>query len=938
MASWVAPFGLSVLALIAASSCFLGARRAPVRDGDHRDSIAWSLCGLAIVAWTTGHVLWVTEMAFGRTFVDWPLGETSYALGALLLAGAMVTLARGRLDRRAWVRLLLDGSLVAGSSFVLAWTVVLGPVMSESQAGLVVIAPALAYPVCDLVLLGIAIALWRRSPARRRGPATFILLSLVVKSGAEMAYAVVAFDGSYRPGGLIDAAWAGACLLLAAAPWAGETTALATYRPRVLSVTEAVTPYAVTACCALAVVVDGIVRHGPDRTGLVATGLVVVILVLRQAVALLDNVALSREIADREDHYRSLVQSSNDVIMIIDGDGHVRYVSPALERVYGYSSDEMIGVRVGELVHPGDRRALSESLRRLTPERPELLRLQCRIKAADGSWRHTESAVSHHDGGFIINGRDVSERVELQEKLAHFAYHDVLTGLPNRALFSERIARALDGPLPPSGARQLAVLFLDLDGFKAVNDSSGHAAGDQLLVQAAHRLSRVCRPGDTVARFGGDEFAVLLERDVSEDIAFDVGSRMVAALAEPYRIGAHEVVVAASIGIAFAGPGHGADEIMRNADLAMYRAKSQGKGQVQVYEHGMHADAVARIELDNRLRRALHERQLTLLYQPVVDLVTGKVTGAEALIRWHSGDGELLTPAELIAYAEDTGLIVPLGRWVIEEAVAQSARWRAAGTPLNVAVNLSARQVATPGLVEAIKGALREAGLPPETLMLEITESVLIDDVEGTIERLELLRGLGVRLAIDDFGTGYSSLAYLRRLPVDVLKIDRTFIHGLGRHSDVTSLTRTIVRLGRDLGLTLVAEGVERGEQVAQLRAMGCHRAQGFYFSGPLEPAAVTEILARGAFQVRALPASGHGSTASLHVLASEARAEAAGSALSAMPRQPVQGPDSAAAVNGTAGGRVTRLRGRRSGGNGTPRVPLPEPSGPDDETSVPPC
>jgi diguanylate cyclase (GGDEF)-like protein/PAS domain S-box-containing protein len=840
---------LAALALGAVVSCLLAAARG--LRGDERARRTWRLAGFAILAWLIGDVLWVSE-ELQLFHIGAPVGEVSYSVGVLMLAAVVMRLARGRVSGRAWLQLLLDGALVAGSCFVLAWTLLLGDAVAQSDKSGEVIVAAAAFPVFDLLLFGMVIGLWRRSPVGARAPATLVLLSLAVKSAGDVGYALVAVDGDYHPGGPVDAAWVLSCVILAAAPWVGRSDLLGTYQPRAFSITEAVVPAAVTAACAVAVVIDSLVGTQPDTVALASTGVVVVVLVARQAVTLVDNMMLSRELAAREDHYRSLVQSSNDVIMITDAEGVVRYVSPAMERVYGYAPRDVVDYRVSRLIHPLDQAAVVDSLQRFQTDSTELLRLECRIRAADGTWRHTESAVSHHDDGFIVNGRDVSERVELQEKLAHYAYHDVLTGLPNRALFSERTVRALASPRAAGERRELAVLFLDLDGFKAVNDSSGHAAGDQLLVEAARRLTHACRPGDTVARFGGDEFAVLLDRDVTPETAVEVGRRMVAALSEPYHVGEREASVGASTGIAFANPDAttSADELMRNADLAMYRAKAQGKGQVQVYEPGMHADAVARIELDNQLRRALLERQLTLLYQPVVSLRSGEVVGVEALIRWHVGDGELMTPAELIAYAEDSGRIVPLGRWVIEEAVRQAAAWRRAGEPLNVAVNLSARQIATPGLVEAIKAALHESDLPPQSLTLEITESVLIDDVEGTIERLEILRGLGLRLAIDDFGTGYSSLAYLRRLPVDVLKIDRSFVSGLGLHDDVTSLTRTIVRMGRDLGLTLVAEGVETVDQMEQLQAMGCHRAQGFYFSGPLDPDDVVQVVARGPFMV----------------------------------------------------------------------------------------
>jgi diguanylate cyclase (GGDEF)-like protein/PAS domain S-box-containing protein len=890
---------LAAVAFAASVSCLIAARRPGMRY-DGRAQRTWTLAGLAILAWLIGDVFWVMDIySLDGFHVDAPVGEVSYAVGALLMAAVVVGLARGRVAGKAWLQLLLDGSLVAGSCFVLAWTWLLGAAAEDSEKPEIIVVAAVTFPIFDLLLFGLVIGLWRRSPAGARAPATLVLLSLALKSGTDIAYAFVAVSGDYKPGGLIDAGWVLSCVVLAAAPWAGRSDLLGTHEPRAFSVAEAVVPAVVTAGCAMAVVADAALgSRGPNEVALVVTGVVVVVLVARQAMTLVENVMLSRELADREDHYRSLVQSSNDVIMIMDSDGVVRYVSPAVERVYGYATDSVVGHRVTRLVHPHDQDGVVDRLRRFLVDDTALLRLQCRVRAADGTWRHTESAVSHHDDGFILNGRDVSERVELQEKLARYAYHDVLTGLPNRALFSERIALALEAPALGEEPRELAVLFLDLDGFKAVNDSSGHAAGDQLLIAAARRLTRACRPGDTVARFGGDEFAVLLDRDGTAPAAVEIGRRMVAALAEPYQLGETEVAIAASIGIAFATPGAGADELMRNADLAMYRAKSQGKGQVQVYEPGMHADAVARLELDNRLRRALLERQLTLLYQPVVDLQTGVVSGVEALIRWHAGDGQLLTPAELIAYAEDSGRIVPLGRWVIEEAVRQAAEWQRAGSPLSVAVNLSARQISTPGLFEAIQGALLDSGLLPQSLTLEITESVLIEDVEGTIERLELLRGLGVRLAIDDFGTGYSSLAYLRRLPVDVLKIDRSFVSGLGLHHDVTSLTRTIVRLGRDLGLVLVAEGVETVEQMNQLRGMGCHRAQGFYFSGPLDVATLQEVVGRGPFRVEGLEAVPAVASAGVTVVdLADARKRLANAPL---PREPMSGetcPDGETAV-----------------------------------------
>jgi diguanylate cyclase (GGDEF)-like protein len=391
------------------------------------------------------------------------------------------------------------------------------------------------------------------------------------------------------------------------------------------------------------------------------------------------------------------------------------------------------------------------------------------------------------------------------------------------------------------------VLFLDLDGFKAVNDSAGHAVGDELLQQCSQRLRATLRTGDTVARLGGDEFAALLDDSTMSGGALEVGQRVLAALAEPFHIGGRSVVVGASVGIAFGSPDSDADELLRNADLAMYRAKSAGKGRIEVFASEMHEELVRRVEVEADVRRGLAAEQFFLAYQPVVDLQTGRVVEVEALLRWQHPERGLVSPAEFIGVAEEAGLIVPMGRFALQEACRQLARWRRAGHQLGIAVNLSARQIQAPGLVDTVAAALRAHGLPASALTLEITENVLVEHDERTIAKIELLRELGVRLAIDDFGTGYSSLAYLRRFPVEVLKVDRSFVSGVGPAGELDTLTSTIVRLGRELGLTLVAEGIEESSQLEGLLAMGCHRGQGYLFSRPTTPEAIGMLLREGA-------------------------------------------------------------------------------------------
>jgi diguanylate cyclase (GGDEF)-like protein len=453
--------------------------------------------------------------------------------------------------------------------------------------------------------------------------------------------------------------------------------------------------------------------------------------------------------------------------------------------------------------------------------------------------------------GLVLNTRDISERKELQDQLVHEAYHDALTQLANRALFRERIGDALRKRTPE---HDVTVLFLDLDGFKEVNDSLGHLAGDQLLVQVADRLRGSVRDGDVVARFGGDEFAVLVESPAGADDAESVARRIVEVLAEPFASETRDIHVQASIGLAGADllgdiETDGAEQLMRNADLAMYRAKSSGGNCYVMYDPAMLSGLVERLELEAALRLALERDELQLHYQPTVDLATNEVIGFEALARWLHPERGMIQPIDFIPIAEATGLIVPLGRWVLREACRQAVEWSTgdAARPVKMAVNVSVRQFDRTDLAEVVAGILAETGMPAGQLCLEMTESVLMTDTDDNLEQLVRLKALGVTLAIDDFGTGYSSLAYLRRFPVDTLKIDRSFVERLGALTDDTALADTIVQLGKSLGMATVAEGIEEFGQLAALREMGCHFAQGYYFSRPVPAAEAGRLLHEGA-------------------------------------------------------------------------------------------
>jgi diguanylate cyclase (GGDEF)-like protein/PAS domain S-box-containing protein len=565
----------------------------------------------------------------------------------------------------------------------------------------------------------------------------------------------------------------------------------------------------------------------------------------------LEGASLAEDLHRRqsEARFRSLVAHSSDLITVLNADGIVTYQSPSIERVLGYRVDEVEGRRFDWLISEQDRSRLEQLTATEGSGATEAHTIECSLTHRDGTSlrfeiQHTDLLHDEHVHGVVLNSRDVSERKAFEDQLQHQAFHDPVTNLANRALFSDRVEHAL--VRAQRGFADIAVLFIDLDDFKTVNDSLGHAAGDLVLQEVGRRLKLAVRPTDTVARFGGDEFAVLLDGVADSSESADAASRILRALESPLEIDGKQVSPRASMGIYLVdrqSEAPEAAELLRNADVAMYMAKRDSKGSYRVFEPTMHERVVERLELRSDLQHALSLDQLDLHYQPVVRLAGRDILGVEALIRWNHPTRGTIPPIQFIPVAEETGLIIPMGRWILETACRQAVELQERfprSEPLTMSVNLSVRQLQSETLIGDVRKALAVTGLSASSLVLEITESLMLSDTDFAMQQLHELKALGIRLAMDDFGTGYSSLSYLSRFPVDILKMDRSFVGS----ADNETLTSAIIALGASLSLEVVAEGIELPEQANSLEELGCELGQGYLFAKPMTSAALSDFLA----------------------------------------------------------------------------------------------
>ncbi len=579
---------------------------------------------------------------------------------------------------------------------------------------------------------------------------------------------------------------------------------------------------------------------------------------------------IRRQLAERDQLFKLVSENAADMIALVDREGRRLYNSPSYEKILGYSPAELRATSSIEQIHPDDRPRVAKAAEKASRS-GQGERVEYRMRHKDGSWRTLEStacAIRNAKGEtdrLVIVNRDITERKRAEEMLAHNAFHDGLTNLPNRALFMDRLQHALTFSKRDPNYK-FAVLLIDVDEFKIINDSLGHTAGDEVLIQIGQRLkdsvrradavlrSRMSevpgRPGnvDTLARLGGDEFTILLENIRDPIEAVRVAERVQAELAAPFVVNQEQIVISASIGIASSTSPHThAEDLVRDADIAMYRAKRAGKARCEVSDPAMHANALKRLRLETDLRKALDQGEFRVHYQPIVSLQSGRITGFEALTRWQRPEG-LLVPIEFIGVAEEIGLIVPMNRQLLREACQNLQSWQSefpSSPPLTMSVNVSSREFAQPDLASEIGKCLEQTGVDPGCLELEIIETIAMGDAEESGHVLRQLKALGVRLSIDDFGTGYSSLSRLRRIPVDTLKIDRAFITHMDSDVESREIVRIIIMLAHNLGLKVVAEGIETEEPIHLLKQLNCEMAQGYFFSRPADGQAMLKLLAR---------------------------------------------------------------------------------------------
>ncbi|OLE28552.1 MAG: hypothetical protein AUG44_07155, partial [Actinobacteria bacterium 13_1_20CM_3_71_11] len=710
--------------------------------------------------------------------------DLSYLAFYPLVALGLWLLVRHRTHGVGGSGVAIDALVTAGAVGMVMWLLVRPSVLESGQTVAATLVN-LAYPLGDLVLLVLTVRL-AIGGGRWTGALRLLGLSLGLTTVADLAYLALTARTEFTTGSATDLLWLAGYVTFGAAglhPSMRRLSEPVPAGPVRLSRGRVVLLGAAMLVVPVAPAVSALRDHSVDLAVFVAGSAGLYLLILARIVGVVrQHEHTLRAEQGSQRRFRAIVDASSDIVTLNTAEGVITWCAPSIERITGFQPEDLVGTRSREFAHPDDA-AIIERLAQAIAVPGSSAHADIRLRMRDGSYRVFQATAQNllHDpdvNSIVLTGLDVTERRQLSDELHRRAFRDDLTGLANRALFTDRLHHAL--LRRPDPDRDIAVIFVDLDDFKTINDSLGHQAGDTLLTQVAARLPAALRPADTIARLGGDEFAVLLE-DTDEAQAQQVAGRLLGELAAPFRVEGRDVFVAASIGITTGRHGNGDPEVLlRNADIAMYQAKHAGKNRHALYRPSMHVAAIARLELLADLQRALERDEFVLHYQPVVDLGTGRLVSVEALVRWHHPRRGMVSPAEFIPLAEESGFIEPLGRWVLREACRQLTRWHQRhATRFSVAVNVSFRQLASAGFVDEVAEVLRETGLDPAHLVLELTETAFMADVDTAESKLAALRALGIRIAIDDFGTGYSSLSYLDRYPIDMIKIDRSFVSAL---------------------------------------------------------------------------------------------------------------------------------------------------------------
>ncbi|MGH8249280.1 MAG: putative bifunctional diguanylate cyclase/phosphodiesterase [Steroidobacteraceae bacterium] len=845
-----ASIGAALLAAVAA-----------IKAEDPAVKRTWQWLAAATGVYTVGNLLNSTYWLFG---VDpFPsIGDICFLGFYPLLFAGVLTAIRAAAVQVHWGRLALDATILMLGFGAFFWFFVIGPaVAADRDPEVVKFVLTQSYIALNCIMLlafGVLLMHAGTGPIYRR---TLVLLTVGFSTMflADIVWAMAKVTGSYLPGGLSDAIYLSCYgwLVAAAREQLRGAQAAQPESNAFGGVLMQGMPYVAMLVSFLVLVYLESAAASPATAMTVTIFVLTLLVMLRQGVISRDDALLrERRAADIvEARYASLIKNASDVIMISDIDGQLRFASPAAERTFGLHPDDLVGRNLLDLWGEADRERLTAFLAEVAATRGHSVG-PVEVVVGNGTRRSTLESVGSNllddpaIAGLALNFRDVSERKALEEQLRQLAFHDPLTLLANRSLFRNRVQHGLT--LAQRSRQRVAVMFLDLDNFKNVNDSLGHDAGDRLLQAVSQRLVKSTRPSDTVARLGGDEFAILLEGINESTDVERIATSITRSFDEPLILDGSDAHVSASIGIAFSQAGDDTEQLLRNADIAMYNAKATGKARFVVFQPRMQEQLRERLRLEEDIDRALERNEFFIEFQPVVDLADRELLGVEALVRWNHPEQGLVMPGAFIPTAEESGQIIELGRWVLIEACRSVRAWRdsiVAGDGLRVAVNISGRHLQHADLVADVRKALEVSGLEAENLVIELTESTIMHNTEVNLERFRELKALGVRLAIDDFGMGYSSLSYLHRFPIDILKIDRSFVGRLTEQDDGPELARAVVMLGETLGLETVAEGVEHEEQVAKLLELGCVAAQGFLFakSSSLEAVAAMPFAARRA-------------------------------------------------------------------------------------------